>query len=80
MAGADRAVIPGATVEISSPALLGGPRSGVTSDSGTFLPPANVDESRNSRLIAIPSVGRDPGAGRWSGDFVPHGVAAPAGG
>jgi hypothetical protein len=37
VAGADRAVIPGATVEISSPALLGGPRSGVTSDSGTFL-------------------------------------------
>ena len=37
VAGEDRAVIPGATVEISSPALLGGPRSGTTSDSGTYL-------------------------------------------
>ena len=30
-------MIPGATVEISSPALLGGTRSGATSDSGTYL-------------------------------------------
>ena len=33
----DLAVIPGATVEISSPALLGGPRSGTTSETGTYV-------------------------------------------
>jgi hypothetical protein len=32
----DQAVIPGATVEISSPALLGGPRSATTSATGTY--------------------------------------------
>jgi hypothetical protein len=33
----DKAVIPGASVEISSPALLGGPRSATTSATGTYV-------------------------------------------
>ena len=37
VAGEDRAVIPGATVEISSPALMPGTRSAVTSENGTYL-------------------------------------------
>jgi hypothetical protein len=37
VAGEDRAVIPGATVEISSPALLGGPRTTTTAPDGTYL-------------------------------------------
>jgi Carboxypeptidase regulatory-like domain/TonB dependent receptor len=37
VAQADQAVIPGATVEISSPALLGGPRSATTSATGTYV-------------------------------------------
>jgi hypothetical protein len=37
VAGADHAVIPGATVEISSPALMPGTRSTTTSENGTYL-------------------------------------------
>jgi hypothetical protein len=36
VAGEDRAVIPGATVEISSPALMPGTRSTTTNENGTF--------------------------------------------
>ena len=36
VAGEDRAVIPGATVEISSPALMSGTRSTTTNENGTF--------------------------------------------
>jgi hypothetical protein len=37
VAGEDRAVIPTATVEISSPALLGGPKTTTTAADGTYL-------------------------------------------
>ena len=37
VAGEDQAVIPGATVEIASPALLPGTRSTTTSENGTYL-------------------------------------------
>ncbi len=37
VASEDRAMIPGATVEISSPSLMGGVKSTVTSDSGSFV-------------------------------------------
>jgi len=37
VAGEDSAVLPGATVEISSPALLGGSRSTTTTGNGTYL-------------------------------------------
>jgi Carboxypeptidase regulatory-like domain/TonB dependent receptor len=35
--GEDGALVPGATVEISSPALLGGPRATTTTQNGTYL-------------------------------------------
>jgi len=37
VAGEDRIVMPGATVEVSSPALLGGTRSTTTSGTGTYV-------------------------------------------
>ncbi len=37
VAGEDRLVMPGVTVEVSGPALIGGPRSATTSRSGTYV-------------------------------------------
>src|SRR5512136_2184207 len=37
VAGEDQLVMPGATVEISSPALLGGTRAATTSGTGTYV-------------------------------------------